>query len=582
MKTLVRKIYAILTQHERRVFLGLGLLMIVNTGLEIVGLASLLPFMALIEDPTKIHSIGYVRFFYEALGQPEIKYFYLIIGIGLMFLMTFKYSFAFGSNFFQSQWLLKVQYRLEKILMGNYLNKNYEYYLAVNPAIIYQNVRSVSLITNSFFIPVLLLIGEVTTTVSMVGFMIWYKPKVTLMAILLVATIALFFWRSVKRKLVELGTSSYGDAVELTKWLNQSVLGIKDIKISNTQNFFIEKFLYHNKRFSLFRMRAQLLNQLGRPVLENLGVCFLLSYVLWHIYFFNEPAVLIPTLILLAGVAVRILPASNRVMGNLMMMRENQKLLSEVVDGILDGEDISPVSYSDHAANDLYLKNKIQFKNICFTYPGTEKLVLDHVSLEIKRGSFVGVVGESGSGKTTLIDILLGLFQNFSGEILIDDHKLVAASDSWQKWQHRIGYVPQNVYLYDGSIANNIAFGVPESEINVQQIQNAIEGAQLTKWISTLPEGIHTEVGDRGVRISGGQRQRLGIARALYRNAEVLVLDESTSALDPETEAEIIQSLLKIRGQKTVIMVTHRPSALVHCDGIFRLENGKIKLTETV
>jgi ABC-type bacteriocin/lantibiotic exporter with double-glycine peptidase domain len=199
--------------------------------------------------------------------------------------------------------------------------------------------------------------------------------------------------------------------------------------------------------------------------------------------------------------------------------------------------------------------------------------VINGISLEIKKGLSIGIIGESGSGKSTLIDIITGLLIPKSGRILIDGKDVIKDGFSWQ---HNIGYVPQNIFLTDDSLLNNIAFGVLNSEINYQAVSHSINMAQLDKLIQDLPNGIQTFVGERGIRLSGGQKQRIGIARALYNNPEILILDEATSALDNETEIEVMKCINELHGVKTLIIIAHRYTTVQNCDLIYKIHNGRI------
>jgi ABC-type multidrug transport system fused ATPase/permease subunit len=221
----------------------------------------------------------------------------------------------------------------------------------------------------------------------------------------------------------------------------------------------------------------------------------------------------------------------------------------------------------------LELTSSINFENLTFSYPETDKKVLDSVNLTIKKNSSVAFIGSSGAGKTTAADVLLGLLEPQIGKVTVDG---IDIQENMQAWHNCIGYIPQTIYLMDDSIKANITFGISKEQIDDDRINQVLKEAQLDEFVKSLPEGLDTMVGDRGVRLSGGQRQRIGIARALYRNPQVLILDEATSALDNETEKEVMQAIDGLHGTRTLIVIAHRLSTIAKCDRIYEVGEGKI------
>ena len=220
----------------------------------------------------------------------------------------------------------------------------------------------------------------------------------------------------------------------------------------------------------------------------------------------------------------------------------------------------------------LPVEKQIEMKDIVYAYPNTEKLIFDHANLIIPVGASVGIVGTSGAGKSTVVDILLGLLKTKQGQILADG---VDVNTKYRAWLKNIGYIPQMIFMLDDTIRKNVAFGVPEDKIDEERLWTALKEAQLDEFVKTLPDGVETSIGERGIRLSGGQRQRIGIARALYNNPEVLILDEATSALDNDTEAAIMESINRLQGKKTLIIIAHRLQTIEKCDMVYRVENGR-------
>ncbi len=277
---------------------------------------------------------------------------------------------------------------------------------------------------------------------------------------------------------------------------------------------------------------------------------------------------------------MRLLPSANRINNHLTSISYFEPFFMGVSDNLQEEINDDSVNYDAQAylekkrAEKLPVQEKIELKNIVYKYPNTDVLIFNHAHMEIPVGASVGVVGTSGSGKTTIIDILLGLLKLQEGSILADG---VEVREHYEGWLRNIGYIPQSIFMIDASIRKNVAFGVPEEAIDDNKVWQALEEAQLDGFVRGLPEGLDTSIGERGIRISGGQRQRIGIARALFEDPEVLVLDEATSALDNETEAAIMDSINRLHGRKTLIIIAHRLQTIEKCDMVYRVEDGKVE-----
>jgi ABC-type multidrug transport system fused ATPase/permease subunit len=280
------------------------------------------------------------------------------------------------------------------------------------------------------------------------------------------------------------------------------------------------------------------------------------------------------SLILFVGAAFRLMPSLNRIVSAALNIKQSSIQVSSVLQAL---DEFDPSREVDRDANLAApeFKQSIVLSNISYRYPASDKISLDHVSLTIPKGQSVAFVGPSGAGKTSLVDLLLGLLPDYEGDIQVDG--TVLQTDSISQWRKKFGYIPQMIYLSDDSIRRNIAFGLPDDEIDDQKIFRAVKAAQLQDVIDAMPDGVDTVVGDRGARLSGGQRQRIGIARALYNDPEILILDEATSALDNETEREVTRAIESLSGTKTLILIAHRLSTVVRCDKIFFLRAGQVE-----
>ena len=356
-------------------------------------------------------------------------------------------------------------------------------------------------------------------------------------------------------------------------------MAIKEIKIGAKEDYFIEEYAKCGNGYVNAVQKYNLFNSTPRLLIETVCIAGLIGYLLVMIVSGTKLTDIMPVLSAFVAAAVRLLPSANRINNYLTNVSYFQPFLNNVSENLQ--EEIHDTSVSYEAGNverrllteKLPVRESIELKNITFRYPNTEQYIFKNASLSIPVGKSVGIVGTSGAGKTTIVDILLGLLHPEEGEILADGKDVMASYDGWLK---NIGYIPQTIFMLDSTIRKNVAFGIPDEQIDDEKVRTALSEAQLTEHVESLPDKWETAIGERGIRLSGGQRQRIGIARALYEDPEVLVLDEATSALDNETEKAIMDSINHLHGKKTLIIIAHRLQTIEQCDIVYRVENGQI------
>ena len=364
----------------------------------------------------------------------------------------------------------------------------------------------------------------------------------------------------------------------LYKWIDQSVMGIKEIKIANKENYFINEYAKCGAGYVSAVQRYNLFNATPRLLIETVALAGMILYLMVRLLQGVAVIDIMPQLTLLALVAMRLIPCANRINNHLTSISYFEPFFMGVSDNLQDEIRDENIVYDEEAyqkkidVKKMEISDKIQLKDITYKYPNTDVLIFDHADMEIPIGKSVGIVGTSGSGKTTVVDIMLGLLQLQSGEILADG---VEIRDHYPSWLKNIGYIPQTIFMIDDSIRKNVAFGYADEDIDDEKVWRALKEAQLDEFVRGLPEGLDTGIGERGIRISGGQRQRIGIARALFEDPEVLVLDEATSALDNDTEAAIMDSINRLHGKKTLVIIAHRLQTIEKCDMVYRIEGGK-------
>jgi ABC-type multidrug transport system fused ATPase/permease subunit len=352
--------------------------------------------------------------------------------------------------------------------------------------------------------------------------------------------------------------------------LQQGIGGFKDATLLGREKNFIQQYVRHSRESAKVGIVYGVLMSLPRHMFELLTVIVLSIFIFVLLFILNkEVDVIVPSIGIFVMAAFRIMPSANKIIGNMQSLRYSIPVINRIYDEML-----LPVRVNTHNEESQQKPtNNIHIKDVDFLYLASPNPAIHAVNIHINDGSIVGFIGSSGAGKSTLIDVILGLLEPTKGQVLVNE---VDIQNNMRSWQNRIGYVPQSIYLTDDTLKNNIAFGIPEGEIDIQSVNDAISQSQLKEFVEDLPQGIETMVGENGVRLSGGQRQRIGIARALYHHPSVLVLDEATSALDSITESEVMNTIESLHGNKTIIVIAHRMSTLKNCDHIYKLRNGII------
>jgi len=401
-----------------------------------------------------------------------------------------------------------------------------------------------------------------------------YNPIVAIAGLLMFASGYLLMYKVVRKALTINGKRLSTVATNRFRLMNEGFGGIKDVLLLNRNKDFVDRFSLEGDVQAKAQGLNQTIAQVPRFFIELLAFGAMIGLVLILIKTHHgDLGAVLPILAVYALACFKLLPALQQIYSSITQIKGNIAAFESVEEDLINSQEKFSTIKTIPSSN-ISLNKQISLKNIHFAYPNKSIYAVNNVSLSIPVNHVIGIVGSSGSGKSTLIDIILGLLTPQKGEIYIDN--TLINSNNKRGWQDLLGFVPQSIFLSEGSIAENVAFGIPAHEINYKQVMKAIDLAHLTELVNELPEGIHTKVGERGVQLSGGQRQRIGIARALYNQADVLIFDEATSALDGITEKIIMDAIHDFTGQKTIIMIAHRLKTVQKCDTIYLMEKGKI------
>lgn len=567
---IVSKTYALLTFSERRGALFLLVLMVIGVFLETLGVGLVIPAITIMMQVDLANSYPAIAMVLDNLGNPSQAELVAGFMLALVGLYLIKNSFLAFLAWEQTQFSYDVQTKLSQRLFATYLSQPYTFHLQRNSAELVRNVSGEVGIFAAVLTSALMLGTELMVLVGIAILLLLIEPLGALIVAAVLGGAAWSFHRLTRERISRLGVErQLHDGLRILH-LQQGLGGVKDVKLLGRESDFLDQFQTHNLKIARVWKLQSILQSVPRLMFELLAVTGLAILVLSMLSQGREMTSILPTLGLFAAAAFRLMPSVNRVLGSVQALRYCRPAVNTIYEEIkLVG--LEPTGYKAGAPEVLH--NELVITDLIYYYPGALLPALDAISINIRKGEFVGLVGSSGSGKSTLVDVILGLLSPTSGMVEVDGHDIQQAL---RAWQNQIGYVPQSIYLTDDTLRRNVAFGLPSEQIDDLAVQRAIKAAQLEEFIYTLPLGLDTIVGERGVRLSGGQRQRIGIARALYHDPAILVLDEATSALDVATERGVMEAVTALQGSKTIIVVAHRLSTVENCDRLFHLERGKV------
>lgn len=563
---------------DRRQKINMVILLIaigLGTFMELMGVTAIMPFINAVMDPDYIHKKEYLSWTYQQFGFTSDVNFMVFLAAVLIVVYVIKNMCLGVMYYLQYRFVFNNQRRLACRMLSCYMRQPYSFHLSHNSADL---IRNVSKDTNMFFLAVLTILQLITEMMVCVvlGIYLFIMDKsITIGVLAILSLFLLLFARTFKNYLGRIGREDRKYNAEITKWLMQSFGGIKETKIMDKEEYFLNRFDDNYKNFARCERNYCFLQVIPRPVMEVVCVCALLAVVAFKLIRGTNSAYFIGTLAIFAIAAFRLLPSVNRITNYMSVIMFNKPAIDAVYHDLKQIDELEKGRIAkDKSEEILSLEREILIKDLSFRYPDADNYVLKDINFSIEKNRSTAFIGPSGAGKTTLADLILGALEPTRGSICVDDVDIKEHMGGWHK---NLGYIPQTIYLMDDTIRNNIAFGISEEEVDENKLWEALEQAQLKEFVKSLDKGIDTEIGEAGVRLSGGQRQRIGIARALYHNPEVLVLDEATSALDNETESAVMEAIDHLSGSKTLIIIAHRLSTIQNCDVVYEVKDEGIR-----
>ena len=545
--------------------LSIGLVIPAITLLSESNLAENYPYISKI-----LSSLSPIKFFISN-NSDEIKNHDIIAGGMIVFLMVYLIKAIYLLFFYivKAKFVFQLEHSLSQQFIKGYLRLPYSFFSGRNSSELIRNIAyETKGISNSVEL-FLTLLTELLVLIGIVSLLIYVQTIIAIITLFIFGIAVYYFHFFTKKKIFNLGQTRQIHEERRLNFLNQILGGIKEVKIYNTETEFVKNYLSTSNKVFKSDMWMNIINLSPKLWLELIAVFSLTILIFAMILQSDEQISIIATLALFAAAAFRLLPSINRAVNSVQKIKYYLPIIN-TLHGELRMINNTNINITDQKID--FSKNLILDK-VNFSYPNSKKKILDKVELNISKFSTVGLMGKTGSGKSTLANILIGLLSFNEGKIISDNIEL---KEKTINWEHKIGYVPQNIFLTNDTIRRNIAFGIPENEIDNTKVINSLNLAQLNETVNNFSEGLNTFVGERGIRLSGGQIQRVGIARALYHDPEFLVLDEATSALDVDTEKELMKVVLKVSDKKTIFFISHRSSVLQFCDAVYKLENGKL------
>ena len=554
----------------------LVILALVSSVLEIIAAAFIYVLVGAAVNPSasmRLPVFGDIQIFNTEGGDRTVT---LIFVLGMVAFFLLRALIALAAEYITSRVANNTAARISSRLAEGYMRLPYSYHLQHNSSELIRNTQQAVLtVANHIFIPLGRVVAEAVMVVGILVLLVLVSPMATLFAVIVVSGSTIFLMCVVQPRMRHLGKIGHIVQKDTLLALQESFEGVRDIKVMGREEYFTKSYKVAIRRLVRIDYLWMTLQHLPRLVIETSLICFILAYLAYAVFSGVEARETLSVLGLFGYAGLRLQPSLQKIAAGFNSIKFSAERVADIYN---DLRLIEQYDFIDNFEETLTFEHEIKIENVSFAYEGAEGMALSDVNLSIQHGEQIGICGSTGGGKSTLVDIIVGLLSPDRGRILVDNKDI---ADCTRAWQQNLGVVSQTVFLIDDSLRNNIALGIPSEEIDEFAIARAVKQAQLESFIEVLPDGLDTIVGERGVRISGGERQRIAIARALYRQPAVLIFDEGTSALDNATEQEFMSAMASLRGKHTIILVAHRLSTVCDADRVVFLERGRVAGCDT-
>ena len=576
---MIKKNFSLLFKEERKKFFILVIIVFISSSLEILGLFSVMPFIAIVSDQNIIENSKFLSKFYYFTDNwfnfEDTNSFIVFLGVVSICGIVLSLFFRLINIYLITKFINDKEYSTTSCLLSHYLNQPYKWLFHQNISQINKNILSeVHLVLTASLLSFLNLLSHMLLTCFVILILILANPILSTSIIIGIGLVYLLIYLTFKKKILSIGKIRIETNSKRFETINKAFSSFKIVKLLNLEDYFTDEFKKSSKEYYNTHILSDIYSISPRFLVEAIIFTGIISFILFFIIQGKNFINILPVLSLYALAAYKILPSIQLIFFSVSRIKFSEQALNSLHKELDLGSNIKN-DISNNNLKSLNFNKSIKLENISFSYKN-DKRILKNINLIISSNSKIGIVGKTGSGKSTLVDIIMGLLNPNSGKVLIDGKNLDIST--FQEWKKYIGYVPQQIYLSDNSIKNNIAFGVNDEDIDLEKIKYVSKLSNIDEYIEKLPNKYDTLVGERGVRLSGGEIQRIAIARAMYRQPKILILDEATSSLDYLTEKKIINSIEKqIFDNVTIIHIAHRLQSLENCDKIYIMDQGEIK-----
>ena len=567
----LHKLYYFLGSNQKIKVVSFLVCIILAAAMELLSLSLMIPLVMAVLDASFLQKLPFLRKYEYILNHWDRKELVIVFLLAFFLVILLKNLFVFITKIYRRWFIVTSTYKTSSRLYNTYLHCDYEDVLMRNSNDIIRNI--VNLTDHSYLLleALLELLAELFIVIFVLGFLIFINWRVTLILFVFLSGLLFLYQGFSKKKLQKIGRESNKVYVYAMECIRESILAFKEIQLMNRESVFFERYsVNHAHNVELEKQKAYYTTAPSH-VTEVSVFAALCLYIGVAITLDMEPTRLVAELSVISLAAWRMIPSVNRINSNanrISVYRASFNSISDEFFRYLKSDDVNK-GFKD--VEKLPFEHSVKLTDVCYRYPNTQTDILQHVSLKVQKGNKIGIIGVSGGGKTTLVDVLLGYLKPYQGSVLVDG---IDIATNRKGWMLNIGYIPQMIFLMNGTIRNNVLLGYEEGDED--KIWEALRLAQLDDFIKGLPEGLNTEVGERGIKLSGGQRQRIGIARALYHDSKLLVFDEATSALDKETESEMMKAIYALDKDKTIIIISHNVKTLRNCDIVYAVQDKKL------
>lgn len=580
MFALIKELFSLLTPSQRRRFCSLQILVILMAIMELMGIASIGPFMALVADPALLDKHIFLGKLYAFSGLASPNRFLFATGVGVLIMLSLASIISIVTTWRMSLFAFGVGTEIADRLYQHYLAQPWLFHAQGSSAQLTKQISTeANRVTQQIIQPLIHFNSRLVLAVLISGAILLYNPIIALSGLAIFVSGYVLIYTLVRHRIAYHGRKVSSTNTQRFKLMNEGFGGIKDVLLLGRSRYFIEQFNKSGKVLARAQGVNSALTLVPRYFMELLAFGAVIGLVLLLLKLHHGVlSQALPMLAVYTLAGFKLLPALQQIYGSVTQIKGNmaafESIKADLEASVQDKTMVAKDSVHTHAQIQLSTHHMIHLQNITFTYPGKDTPALNNINIKIPINAIVGFVGESGSGKSTAVDLILGLIEPDQGQLMLDE--LVIGPQNKRAWQNNIGFVPQSIFLSEDSIAKNIAFGLDPQAINMEQVEKAMRLASLEELVHSLPHGLDTKVGERGVQLSGGQRQRIGIARALYNNGQLLIFDEATSALDGITEKVIMDAIHALSGQRTIVLIAHRLKTVKHCDLIYFMDHGQV------